>query len=113
MPDRAEIGETAMADAEWWMCHDVLVQVAGRLRDGRPLGILTGAGVSIESGVPSAGGVVALLERHGLVTDRGLAYQDAMASAFPTDHERGGLPSQHVQPQICWCREPNDRSTLP
>jgi hypothetical protein len=80
-----------MADAEWWMCHDVLVQVAGRLRDGRPLGILTGAGVSIESGVPSAGGVVALLERHGLVTDRGLAYQDAMASAFPTDHERGAF----------------------
>lgn len=73
------------------MWSDVRLQLADLVREGQPLGILTGAGVSIESGLPSAGGVVALLEQYGLVGDRGLPYQDAMASAFPTDRDRGAF----------------------
>ena len=108
MPDRAEIGETAMADAEWWMCHDVLVQVAGRLRDGRPLGILTGAGVSIESGVPSAGGVVALLERHGLV----VGGHDVVDSGR-CQRGRRGVPAGGMRPMVVVVVHPHRQGLTP
>lgn len=47
--------------------------------------------MSIESGIPSAAGVVGLLADRGFVADSAASYQQAMVEAFQTDAERGAF----------------------
>jgi hypothetical protein len=85
------LGEANPSDdlkiAEW---PEVLPRLADAVHAGRLL-VLTGAGMSIESGIPLASGVVDMLRREGLIDSGELDYQEAMSRAFRSDADRGAF----------------------
>jgi hypothetical protein len=69
---------------------EALPELANAARAGRLL-VLTGAGVSVESGIPVASEVVDMLRRDHRIESDGLDYQEAMSRAFQSDADRGAF----------------------
>ena len=83
------MGEANASDdpeiTEW---PDALPELADAVRAGRLL-VLTGAGVSHESDIPLARGVVDMLRQEDRIGSDVLDYQEAMSRAFDSDAARG------------------------
>lgn len=68
----------------------VLSELVGVIKRSAPVAVLTGAGVSRESGIPLGGEVVGLLQRSGLVSSSVGDYPTAIAHAFRGDDKARG-----------------------
>ncbi|MFD5836194.1 SIR2 family protein [Streptomyces collinus] len=89
--ESAALGEVCVSDdpeiTEW---PEALPELADAVHAGRLL-VLTGAGVSFESGIPLAGGVVERLHQERFIDSDKLDYQEAMSRAFKSDAARGAF----------------------